>query len=403
MAFGTWPRTTPSGLVLAIALLKFSLFVFQTSSQNSEYVQNGGVSSDSGNFYDATAAPVNALPQRSNGDAPWTQSEDSYRKMIFCPRGSQNKAMPKGIVLLVPGTGGNASEAYESSAYYHDLPSQGFAVCWVNIPNYSLDDMQLAAEFVAYAVKYLAPKSTSTGGKINIVSYSQGGPNVQWASTFWPSIQKLVKGHVALAPSMKGSAPHIYICPFLNLVGGCQPSVWQQSAGSSYMRAANSHHDQKSAAYAQIPTTIIYTLVDEVVIPQVGPEASSRLIGSTNIAIQSICGILRNPEHFTIVADVGVYGIALDALKNGRPAKESTIDRSYCTKTAESLGYSVGNIGNYLRFAFRTAVGDPEGMALAPPFNKLLVTKEPLLQQYVCDRGYATSGCTRNGFRKNST
>jgi hypothetical protein len=44
--------------------------------------------------------------------------------------------------------------------------------------DYSLGDMQLAAEFVAYAIKYLAPKSTASGGKINIVSYSQGGPNV---------------------------------------------------------------------------------------------------------------------------------------------------------------------------------------------------------------------------------
>jgi hypothetical protein len=46
--------------------------------------------------------------------------------------------------------------------------------------------MQLAAEFVAYAVKYLAPISTASGGKINIVSFSQGGPNVskKWILTF---------------------------------------------------------------------------------------------------------------------------------------------------------------------------------------------------------------------------
>jgi hypothetical protein len=46
------------------------------------------------------------------------------------------------------------------------------------IEDYSLTDMQLAAEFVAYAIKSLAPQSIKTGGKINIVSYSQGGPNV---------------------------------------------------------------------------------------------------------------------------------------------------------------------------------------------------------------------------------
>jgi hypothetical protein len=92
------------------------------------------------------------------------------------------------------------------SAYYVDLPSQGFDVCWVDTPSksqilvtasafffqkklmvrrwkwlpedYSISDMQLSAEFVAYAVMSLAPQSTKTGGKISVVSYSQGGPNV---------------------------------------------------------------------------------------------------------------------------------------------------------------------------------------------------------------------------------
>jgi hypothetical protein len=41
--------------------------------------------------------------------------------------------------------------------------------------------MQLTAEFVTYAIKSLAPQSTKSGGKINIVSYSQGGPNVSYS------------------------------------------------------------------------------------------------------------------------------------------------------------------------------------------------------------------------------
>jgi hypothetical protein len=49
---------------------------------------------------------------------------------------------------------------------------------------------------------------------------------------FWPSIRKLITGHVALAPSMKGTASTLLICPLSDLSGGCQPSVIQQSTAS---------------------------------------------------------------------------------------------------------------------------------------------------------------------------
>ncbi|KAI9623076.1 hypothetical protein KEM48_009695 [Puccinia striiformis f. sp. tritici PST-130] len=352
-------------------------------------------------YYDVTAAPAGPLPPRNPGDAPWTQAESSYRNMIACPLGIHHSQ--RGIVLLVPGTAGNASEVYKSSAYYQLLPSEGFDICWVDTPNYSISDMQLSAEFVAYAIKSLAPQSIKSGGKINIVSYSQGGPNVQWASTFWPSIHNLVRGHISLSPSMRGTASNILLCPGSNLAGGCLPSILQQSMGSTYMNAANSQKDNRSAAYALIPSTIIYTTSDEIVTPQWGELASSRLIGASNIALQQICPLSFNVDHFAMPGEVGAYGIALDALLTGRPAQASTIDRSYCTKTASSLGFQVGNSENNLRFAFRTAVGDQRDQMIASQFQTLRVPAEPPLQQYVCDRGYASSGCTRRRFRDKPT
>ncbi|KAA1093983.1 hypothetical protein PGT21_005375 [Puccinia graminis f. sp. tritici] len=348
-------------------------------------------------FYDVTASPEGPLPPQVPGDAPWTQAESSYQKMISCPLGIQNKE--RGIVLLVPGTAGSANEAFKSSAYYQVLPSQGFDVCWVDTPNYSLTDMQLAAEFVAYAIKSLAPQSINTGGKINIVSYSQGGPNVQWASTFWPSIHKLITGHISLSPSMRGTLSSLILCPASNIAGGCLPSILQQTKGSNYMNAANSLKDTRSAAYALIPTTIIYTLSDEIVTPQLGYSASSRLIGASNIVLQSICPLSFDVDHLGIPGDVGAYGIALDALLNGRPAHPSTVDRSYCTKTAASLGFRLNNAANDLRFVFRTIFGTRRFQMISSELQTLRVPVEPLLQQYVCDRGYASSGCTRNGFR----
>ncbi|KAI9613451.1 hypothetical protein H4Q26_010055 [Puccinia striiformis f. sp. tritici PST-130] len=173
---------------------------------------------------------------------------------------------------------------------------------------------------------------------------------------------------------MRGTASNILLCPGSNLAGGCLPSILQQSMGSTYMNAANSQKDNRSAAYALIPSTIIYTTSDEIVTPQWGELASSRLIGASNIALQQICPLSFNVDHFAMPGEVGAYGIALDALLTGRPAQASTIDRSYCTKTASSLG-----------------------------FQTLRVPAEPPLQQYVCDRGYASSGCTRRRFRDKPT
>ncbi|KAI7933142.1 hypothetical protein MJO29_017000, partial [Puccinia striiformis f. sp. tritici] len=95
-----------------------------------------------------------------------------------------------------------------------------------------------------------------------------------------------------------------------------------------------------------------------------------------------------------ILGDVGAYGIALDALLKSRPAQPFTIDRSYCKQTAQSLGFQLGNLGNDLQFAYRVAIGDNRLQMIATQLRTL---------QYVCDRGYSTSKCTKNGFRDTPT
>ncbi|MBW0520993.1 hypothetical protein O181_060708, partial [Austropuccinia psidii MF-1] len=350
-----------------------NLKVLGTSSSSILNKRNGIFDND---YYDVAASPQGPLPRRTHGDAPWTQAKSSYQSKIGCPLGL--KYMRNGIVLLVPGTGGSAREIYESSPYYQGLPAHRFDLCWVDLPNHSMSDMQLSAEFIAYAIQFLAPKSR--GGKINIISFSQGGSDVQWAASFWPSIRSLVTGFVAIAPPMKGTLSTYLICPISKLFGGCFPSVLQQTAGSHFMEVATTLRDTSSPAYALLPTTIIYSLNDEVVTPQFGPNASSRLIGASNIGIQEICGAWHVLDHFFTVADIGVYGVALDALVNGRPATPSTIDRSYCTRTAESLGFQIGNLGNDLKQAFRTVIGAQRGDMIRFQLRNLLIPAEPYLQ-----------------------
>ena len=44
--------------------------------------------------------------------------------------------------------------------------------CWVNLPNRSLDDVQVSAEYVAYNIRALAAKSKTK--KIAVIGHSQG-------------------------------------------------------------------------------------------------------------------------------------------------------------------------------------------------------------------------------------
>jgi hypothetical protein len=71
------------------------------------------------------------------------------------------------------------------------------------------------------------------------------------------------------------------------------------------MEAANSLKDRQSPAYAHIPTTIIYTLTDEIVTPQIGGDVSLicciQAVGNHGLTPRSPAGILsidRSIAHF---------------------------------------------------------------------------------------------------------
>ncbi|CAH7682683.1 expressed protein [Phakopsora pachyrhizi] len=197
------------------------------------------------------------------GDAPWSLPPQAYGKGIHCPNGL---SAPRGVVLMVPGTGFSGSENYAKSPYADKLPGLGFAYCWISLPGYSTVDLQISGELVAYAIKSLAADS---GRSISILTYSQGGSNVQWALTFWPSLRPLVASFVAMAPPMRGSAAADVLCMASVVIGGCVPALLQESMLSNYMRAINSGE----GAYALASSTVIYTMMDEIVIPQV-PQVS---------------------------------------------------------------------------------------------------------------------------------
>ncbi|KAG0142361.1 hypothetical protein CROQUDRAFT_50444 [Cronartium quercuum f. sp. fusiforme G11] len=306
--------------------------------------------------YDTCASPDGPIPASKPGDAPFSQGRLSYEKSIHCPRGIHNQT--RGVVLLVPCTSCEASEVFSKTPLGVRLPKAGFDVCWINLPFHGLGDMQLSGEFVAYAIGYLAGKSPT--GKINVVTYSQGGANAQWALTFWPSVRAQIINLVTIAAPHKGTVATGPTCAALNLLGGCSTSVIQMARGTRYMQAVYSRSDRAGGKQIMVPTTSIYTYADEIVYPQSsGPDGVSYLSGASNIALQDVCGRRHFVEHFGIIVDMATYGLVYDALSHGRPARIESFDSQYCEHYYKYLLDFVRGLPLDLQLTWRTLFGNP--------------------------------------------
>ncbi|EGF98232.1 uncharacterized protein MELLADRAFT_96074 [Melampsora larici-populina 98AG31] len=361
--------------------------------------------------YDTCASPDGPIPSSMPGDAPFSQGQNSYKRAITCPRGIQN--LSGGVVLLVPCTSCDAAEIFAETPLLTRLPKAGFDVCWVNLPFHGLGDMQLSGEFVAYAVSHLANSSSS--GKVNVVAYSQGGANAQWAITFWPSIRSQIINLVTIASPHKGTLFTDPMCKVLNVIGGCLTSVLQMSPNSRYNSAVFKRSIENGGQEALVPTTSIYTFGDQLVLPQVSnSNGASYLSGASNIALSEACGRNHIIEHFGIVYDMATYGLVYDALSHGRPASLESFDllrkpftrilMKVMTQSDKNLLRTSLKLPSHVRTLWRGLVGRPmdrlDRMKKVYTFSGL--PSEPPLMPYVCEKGYAPqSHCSTIGFCQN--
>lgn len=203
-----------------------------------------------------------------------------------------------------------------------------------------MSDAQENAEYVAYAVNYLS--SISDNHNVSIVSWSQGGLDVQWALKYWPSIRKHVSNFIPISPDFHGTKIAYTICPKYPRIG-CSPSVLQQKYDSLFIKTLRG--DGGDSGY--VPTTSIYSGFDEVVEPQSGKNASAvlkdiRNVGVGNFELQKVCPNATAGRFYThegaLYNSIG-YALATDAIRNGGPGSTSRIDlKSLCEKPfAEGL------------------------------------------------------------------
>lgn len=266
----------------------------------------------------ATAAPAAAAP------ASATAPVESY---VRC---GADVGDGRTTVLLVHGTAGTADETW-SWNWERTLPTLGYSVCTVDVPDRELTNMARSAEFVAEAARYTYAKS---GRKIAMVGHSQGGTLVTWVAKFFPDVAAKTDDVISLAGDFGGTRLLTPTC----LDGACPAISWQLIVGSRHLKAL-----RNAPAPAGTSFSSIYSKTDEVVFPQ--PNAST-LPGASNVSLQDVCGI-RLVGHAGILADSVAYTLVKDALSNPGPTRLSRLSLgtklNACAAVqqpgAEPLGY----------------------------------------------------------------
>jgi triacylglycerol esterase/lipase EstA (alpha/beta hydrolase family) len=225
-------------------------------------------------------------------------------------------------VLLVPGTELTPSPNF-SWNYERALSAAGYPYCAVTLPAHATGDIQVAGEYVVYAIRQM---HASSGRKVQIVGYSQGGMVPRWALRFWPDTRAMVDDDIGLDASNHGTLDADY-CQAANL---CSAAFWQQRDDSPFIAALNSAQE----TFSGISYTEIYSNTDEVVVPNLGPAASSAVQGGggaiTDVAVQTVCPTDVS-EHLAMgTYDPVGYALALDALTHAGPAAPGRVNRGVC-------------------------------------------------------------------------
>jgi triacylglycerol esterase/lipase EstA (alpha/beta hydrolase family) len=193
-------------------------------------------------------------------------------------------------VLLVPGTTLNPKVQF-SWNWERALSQRGMPSCTIALPDDGLADIQVAGEYLVHAIRAM---HAGAGRRVDVAGHSQGGMVPRWALRFWPDTRAMVDDLVGLSPSNHGTVDANAVC-----LPGCAPAFWQQRRGSDFLGALNSVQE----TFPGIDYSVIYTRLDEIVVPNLGPAASSKLEGGggeiTNVAVQEVCP-LNVSEHLAV-------------------------------------------------------------------------------------------------------
>jgi triacylglycerol esterase/lipase EstA (alpha/beta hydrolase family) len=324
------------------------------------------------------AAATRAYAPVGRAGPPLSVPEAQLAKNLVCKRVRAGGREP---ILLVPGTALRPSENF-SWNYERAFDALGFPYCTVELPDSALDDVQVAGEYIVYAIRRAHALS---GQKVQIIGFSQGGMVPRWALRFWPDTRALVDDDIGLDASNHGTQAAEY-CPS---VSSCPAAHWQQMASANFIAALNSRQE----SFPGVSYTEIYSHTDEIVVPNFDDSGSSAIHGGggaiRNVGVQDICPA-DTSEHLAMGSyDAVGYALALDALTHAGPADPARIAATVCAQPFQPGVNPATFAADYA--AYLGAVGNAEG-------NAKQVPAEPALKCYVfadCAAGTTPSGGVR--------
>ena len=288
--------------------------------------------------------PSNTIyPKKQPADAPYSLTEAQLREVIYIPSNFTYGQKPPAI--LVPGTGNTGYETF-SANYMPLLTGVSYAdPVWLNIPGNMLQDAQLSAEYVAYAINYIS--GISNNQNVSVLAWSQGNLITQWALKYWPSTQDVASDFISFSPDFHGTELAYILCPYFPQLP-CDPSVIQQEYNSNYVNQLR----QNGGDSAYVPTTTIYSATDEIVQPQSGVGASgyindARNVGVTNNEVQVVCNGQPAGEivdHAGTLFNALGYALAVDALTNPGPGQPSRLNLETVCQEVAAPGLSLNQV-----------------------------------------------------------
>jgi hypothetical protein len=283
-------------------------------------------------------------------------------------------------VLLSPGTSATPEQNF-SWNYERAFTAQHRPWCDVTMPHHTLGDIQVAGEYLVYAIRTMHAMSHR---RIAVLGHSQGGMSMRWALRFWPDTRVMVDDVIGMAPDNHGTT-----------AGGacvegstsCVPADWQQAATSHFIAALNS----RTETFRGVSYTNVFTHTDEEVKPSDDAATASASLHTgagrvTNVATQDVCATDTYEHNLMGTVDPVTYALVMDALAHPGPAVPSHVPSSVCSEVYQP-GIDPANPQNYVQPVQLL----PAIVSIVVPGANLVgapeTPREPELRCYVFARG----------------
>ena len=311
-------------------------------------------------------------PKADSVDPGYSIAEEKLRSSVHIPDTFEFEKSEKEPVLFIPATGVPGGMTY----YYtlrKSLNSTGLVdPVWLNDPDHMLSDIQTSAEYIAYAVNYIAG---ITGKNVTIISLSQGNLASQWLLRYWKSARSNVDNFIAISPDFHGTTKNVG-CPPPNTTG-CPPAALQKTYHTNFVNTLW----KNGGGSALVPTTIVYSGDDQVVSPKKGSNSSFSLNDGykAGVELNDVKKLCKDKPagdrffHESMVYNPLVHELTIDAIKHEGPGNAGRIDLdSVCRKYLhESLSVEDAILSE--------AVDIRTGIHTLSYYKK---TKEPTVNEY---------------------